>query len=107
MHRSVAGQLEYWSKLGQAVEAAGLSVESIKEIFYRGRIASGDPFSRLLAGHGADVYEVPDSLLQEAKLRRQEIDLQAQKDGVASSSRMSPFANARVSARIREVRLDE
>lgn len=88
MNRSVAGQLEYWAKL------------------YRGRLDSADPFARLIAGQGHRVYEVPESLLWEAKVLRQQIDVQAQKDGLASAARMSPFANARVSARIREVRLD-
>lgn len=106
MKRSVAGQLEYWAKLGEAVEAAGLGVEEIRELFYRGRVASQDPFARLVAGEGR-VREVPDSVLLRAKRVRQKIDYEAQKAGLVSSARMSPFANVRMSARIREVPLDE
>jgi short subunit dehydrogenase-like uncharacterized protein len=107
MSRSVAGQLEYWARLGRAVEAAGLAVHDVKELLYRKRAASDDPFARLLRGEGARVYEVSGAALQEAKQARQRLDIEAQKAGLVSSSRMSPFAGARVSARIREVALDE
>lgn len=106
MQRSVAGQLEYWAKLGEAVEAAGLGVDDVKELFYRGRVASEDPFARLVAGRSG-VQEVPDSVLLKAKHVRQKIDYDAQKAGLVSSVRMSPFADVHMSARIREVPLDE
>lgn len=106
MKRSVAGQLEYWARLGQAVEAAGLAVGDVKELFYRKRAASADPFAHLVRQEGNRVYEVSGSALQEAKQARQRIDIEAQKAGLVSSARVSPFAGARISARIREVPLD-
>lgn len=106
MKRSIAGQLEYWAKLGEAVEAAGLAVDDVKELFYRGRMGSQDLFARLAASEDR-VHEVPDSVLLEAKQARQKIDYESQKAGLVSSARMSPFANVRMAARIREVPLDE
>ena len=42
-----------------------------------------------------------------AKLIRQKIDQSAKRSGLLAPSRVSPFAGARISARIREVPLDE
>lgn len=106
MHRSVAGQLEYWAQLGQAIEAAGLSKDDVKEIFYRGRVAASDLFLRAKDGR-AVVYEVKESVLNNAKQARQRIDYEAQRDGLVSSARMSPFAGVQMAAKIREVPLDE
>ena len=108
MNRSVAGQLEYWAKLGESIEAAGLSVEDVKELFYRGQAASSNrEILRSVVQENRGVYEVSEFQLQQAKRARQKVDYQAQKAGLVSSARMSPFANVRMSAKIREVPLDE
>jgi hypothetical protein len=44
---------------------------------------------------------------RQAKLIRQKLEQSAQKSGLLPPSRVSPFAGARISARIREVPLDE
>lgn len=108
VHRSVAGQLEYWARLGQAVEAAGLAVQDVKALFHRKRAAAAaDRFAHLVHDAAAGVYEVPGAAIRQAKEARQKADYEAQKAGLASSSQMSPFAGARISARIRKVPLDD
>ncbi len=106
VHRSVAGQLEYWARLGQAVEAAGLAVEDVKALFYRKRVAAAARFAPLLHDAAAGVYEVPGAALQEAKQARQKADYEAQKAGLVSESQVSPFAGVKMSARIRKVPLE-
>lgn len=56
-----------------------------------------------------DPFREPNRLadLKRAKLIRQKMELSAQKSGLLAPSRVSPFAGARISARIREVPLDE
>ncbi len=107
MNRSVAGQFEYWARIGQAVEAAGFPVQDVKELFYRKRVASEDPFARLVNRNSGQVHELPGSAIQAAKHLRQRIDYEAQRAGLVSSSRISPFAGVQIAARIREVPLDD
>ncbi|HUF80581.1 MAG TPA: hypothetical protein VMN03_05540 [Burkholderiales bacterium] len=96
MSRSVAGQLEHWARLGQAVEALGLSPNDVKQLLYQ-RMAAADPLSQ--PGWAGDP--------KHAKLIRQKIEQSAQTGGLLAASRVSPFAGAAISARIREVPLDE
>jgi hypothetical protein len=95
MSRSVAGQLEHWARLGQAVEALGLSPNDVKLLLYQ-RMGAFDPLQPVRPGDP-----------KQAKLIRQKLEQSAQKSGLLAPSRVSPFAGARISARIREVPLDE
>jgi len=107
MSRSVAGQIEHWARLGQAVEAAGLAVQDMKVLFQRQRAAgAADPFAHLLQEGAKGVYEVPGAALREAKQARQKMDYEAQKAGLVPPSQASPFAGVRMSAKIRKVPLE-
>lgn len=92
--------MEHWARLGQAVEAAGLAPKEVKQLLYK-RMMMEDPLAGLINRHNAA------SDARHAKSARQRIDHAAQKSGLVHPSRMSPFAGVRVSARIREVPLDE
>jgi hypothetical protein len=96
MSRSVAGQLEHWARLGQAVEALGMSPNDVKLLLYQ-RMAAVDPLRQPVR---------PGDPRQEKRIR-QKLEQSAQKSGLLAPSRVSPFAGARISARIREVPLDE
>lgn len=106
VHRSLAGQIEYWAELGRAVEALGLSVEDAKRIFYQARIERDDPFLKLLKSSDSASQQVPAAVLRDSKRARQAIDYESQKGGWVSHSHMSPFAGVKIKAHIREVPLD-
>jgi hypothetical protein len=107
MGRSVAGQLEYWARLGQAAEAAGLAAADVKALLHRRRAAHADRFASLLQDAAQGVYEGPGSAIRQAKQARQKADYEAQKAGMASVADMSPFAGARMSVKVRKVPLDD
>lgn len=106
MHRSLAGQIEYWAELGRAIEALGLSVEDAKRIFYKARIEREDPFLKLVKSSDSACQQVPAAVLRDSKRVRQAIDYESQRRGWVSHAQMSAFAGVNIKAHIREVPLD-
>ncbi len=81
MSRSAAQQVEYWARLGAALEAQGLSVSET---------------TAMLRGGGAApvvTTAMPEEHMWAEKRARQERDLQAVRSGRADGQQMSWFAD--------------
>ena len=82
MSRSAAQQIEYWARLGAALEAAGLSVAGAARI-----LGSRPP--------SAQVRVASEKALWALKRQQQHQDLDSVRSGRQSAKSMSWFANGR------------
>ena len=83
MSRSAAQQVEYWARLGAALEARGMSV------IESAAMLRGDDGDR----GGVQVTTMPEAQMWAEKRARQERDLEAVRSGKVSGQQMSWFSD--------------
>ncbi|WP_343632299.1 hypothetical protein [Roseateles sp.] len=92
--RSAAQQVEYWARLGKALEEAGLSMPEIIEVL---RVGVGGQAMKTLPSISAVSAEFADAKqMWSEKRAKQAKDIQNVKDGKASSSSMGWFSAKRI-----------
>ncbi|MFC5607628.1 TA system antitoxin ParD family protein [Variovorax soli] len=82
MSRSAAQQIEYWARLGAALEAAGLSVSDAARM-----LRSGEPQKH--------AYVASEDELWARKRKQQRQDVESVQSGRQSAASMSWFSNGR------------
>jgi hypothetical protein len=82
MSRSAAQQIEYWARLGAALETAGLTVPDACEMLG-------------LSKSSTHVHIVSEGELWASKRAKQQRDIESVRSGKCSASSMSWFANGR------------
>ena len=134
MSRSAAAQIEHWASIGRAVEScmSALEIKALLarvsyagpdnavrpsffpavgevdgEILYQARIKQLDPMPGLIASVGdAQVVQVNQSELQNAKRARQLVDYSVQRERIIPWKAVSRFAGAKIKANFRKVPLE-